>query len=603
MSGKEDRSKIEACAPERIQELRRINEQLREEATRLRADSIATQKRLAELSHGARELQETRLAAMNLMQDAEAARNRAEMESAERRRVEVSLEESEEQFRRAIEEAPIPVIMHAEDGQVLQISRTWTDLTGFTREEIPTFEGWLTRAYGFGAEGVRARMREVFSGKSKREQVEFEILTRRGERRYWSFNFSAPGALHDGRRFAVGMALDVTDRKRAEEALARSQERLRLVIENAREYAIISIDLERRVTMWNSGAEHILGYREDEIIGQPADLIFTPEDRAKGACEKEMETALQEGRASDERWHQRKDGGRFWGSGVMTSMHDSNGQIIGFVKIFRDHSEKLRATEALEKSRKEIWEALQETERARDEAQAAGRAKDEFLGMVSHELRTPLTPVPIIVDALRRRKDLPADLLPSLERIRKSVDEEVALIDNLLELTRVTHGKLEIAQQPVDVHEAILRATQVTEDEISRKEQVLVSELSAAETEVTGDLLRLQQVFWNLLRNAAKFTPRKGAITVRSRNEENQIVVEVSDTGIGIEAESLQKIFDAFEQGSATVTREFGGLGLGLAIAQAAIKAHQGSLRAFSHGRNRGATFIISLPLRQAGRS
>ncbi len=155
------------------------------------------------------------------------------------------------------------------------------------------------------------------------------------------------------------------------------------MVENAREFAIFSTDLELRVTSWSTGAERILGYGEKEILGRSASVIFTSEDRAAGRPEQEAGQALAEGRAADERWHQRKDGHRFWGSGVMMAMRGPDGQTVGFVKILRDQTEARQSREALERSREELMAALRETERARHEAEAAGQAKDRFLAILS----------------------------------------------------------------------------------------------------------------------------------------------------------------------------------------------------------------------------
>lgn len=384
---------------------------------------------------------------------------------------------------------------------------------------------------------------------------------------------------------------------RAEEALRSSDERLRLIVENAREYAIFAADLDRRVTIWNPGAERILGYTEQEIKGQSADVIFTEEDRAAGAPEEEAGTALAEGRAADERWHLRKDGTRFWGSGVMMVMRDVRGEAIGFVKILRDETNALRAKEALEQSRLELWNSLQETERARSDAEAAGLAKDHFLAVLSHELRTPLTPVLMAVSILRRRKDLPEAAREPLDMIQRNVQLEAHFIDDLLDLTRITRGKMELMSEPMDIHQAVKHAVEISEpDTLDKNQQVSVA-LRAEEHHLVGDSRRLQQVFWNLLKNASKFTPEGGAIRVTSRNQQERIIIEVSDSGIGFEHEAAERIFDAFAQASDAVTRQFGGLGLGLAISKATIEAHGGTLSARSAGRDQGATFCVELPL------
>jgi two-component system, chemotaxis family, CheB/CheR fusion protein len=397
---------------------------------------------------------------------------------------------------------------------------------------------------------------------------------------------------------ALIVSYDITERKQAEEALRKSEEKLRLMIESAHEYAIFTMDLDMRVTSWNPGAERLLGFSEKEIVGRTADVIYTVQDRAARRPEVEKEQALANGRAEDQRWHLRKDGKPFWSNGFLMPMHDNLGRPVGLVKILRDDTETRQAQQALERSRQQLLEALKEKERAREEAVAASKAKDHFLAVLSHELRTPLTPVLLAAQLLARRNDLPADVYESLEMIRNNVRIESQFIDDLLDMTRIAQGKVEIAREAVNVHDAIKRAVQITHSDLEAKNQRLVISLNAKRNEVTGDRTRLQQVFWNLLKNASKFTPEGGEIRIESRNENNRIAAVVSDQGIGIEPDALPLIFNSFMQASEQVTREFGGLGLGLAISKATVDAHEGTLRAESRGSNKGATFTVELPLR-----
>ncbi len=382
---------------------------------------------------------------------------------------------------------------------------------------------------------------------------------------------------------------------------ADASERLRLVVENAREYAIVSMDLDRRIESWNIGANEMMGYTEAEVLGLPADIFFVPEDRAGGAPEREAAVALAEGRAADERWHLRKDGSRFWGSGVMMPMRSHGvGAPFGLLKIFRDQTHARAATEAIETSRAELVQALVDNRRARAEAEAANHAKDRFLAILSHELRTPLTPVVMALHALERNVELPNSVRSTVELIRRNVKAELTLIDDLLDVTRISSGKLEMANEETDMHEVIRAAAGVCETDFSAKRQRLGLSLQARRHVVPGDASRLQQVVWNVLKNASKFTPNDGEIQVETSNVEDTFVLVVADNGMGISAEALALIFDAFAQEGHWVTSEFGGLGLGLAIAKATVDAHHGTLVASSGGRNKGATFTITLPLGRA---
>ena len=403
------------------------------------------------------------------------------------------------------------------------------------------------------------------------------------------------------RQFADVIAFKLAEQslRTSEEASRASEERLRLVIENAREYAIFSADLDRRITSWNSGAERLIGYSESEAIGLSADVIFTPEDRAAGAPEQEANVAFIEGRAADERWHVRKDGSRFWGSGSMMAMHDANNRTFGILKIFRDQTAQREVNEALERSEAELTQALQDNKIARDALEAAGRAKDRFLAVLSHELRTPLTPVVMAVHTLARRTDIPDGARDALEMIRRNVKIESHLIDDLLDLTRVSRGKFEVIPEPMDLHAAIKGAVEICESDIRGNSQTLEISLDAVQHDTVGDPTRLQQVVWNLLKNASKFTRQGGLIRLSTRNENDRFFVSVSDNGIGIEHPTLPTVFEAFTQGGEWVAREFGGLGLGLAISKATVDAHGGTITAESAGRGKGATFIVELPLVQ----
>jgi PAS domain S-box-containing protein len=389
----------------------------------------------------------------------------------------------------------------------------------------------------------------------------------------------------------------ILQRAAAEDELRSSRERLRLIVENARDYAILTTDLARRVTTWNAGAERLIGFKEEEVLGQTADIIFTEEGRAAGAPEREAETAIREGRATDERWHVRKDGSRFWGSGSMLAMRDEKGDAVGLLKILRDQTTELHAKEALERSRRELWEALQETDRARNDAEAAGRAKDQLFAVLSHELRTPLMPIMFGTEMLLMRDDVPAVVREVLVTIRRNVDVEARLVDDLLDVTRIRHGKLELMLSPMHVHDAVRGAVEVATPGIEARRQHVRVVLDAAADEVMGDTTRLKQVVWNVLKNASKFAPEGGEIRVTTRNEPARIVVEVSDDGIGVDPSMLRKIFDTFTQVDASITRTYGGLGLGLAIAKGIVERHGGEIEARSPGVGEGTTVSISLPL------
>jgi two-component system CheB/CheR fusion protein len=233
-----------------------------------------------------------------------------------------------------------------------------------------------------------------------------------------------------------------------------------------------------------------------------------------------------------------------------------------------------------------------ELKRQKEAAESASAAKDRFLATLSHELRTPLTPILIWAGGMVNDPSLPPEIEEGLQMVCRNVELEARLIDDLLDLTRIARGKLQLHLRKSDAHDLLGHAMEIVRDEISSRKLNLSVELNAADHIVLADASRLQQVFWNVLKNASKFTPGRGVVTVRTFNPQPQaLLIEISDTGIGIEPEHLDKIFDAFEQGS---TRKEG-LGLGLAISKAIVEMHRGRIRAFSEGAGKGAKFVIDL--------
>ncbi|HVU18268.1 MAG TPA: response regulator [Candidatus Didemnitutus sp.] len=245
-----------------------------------------------------------------------------------------------------------------------------------------------------------------------------------------------------------------------------------------------------------------------------------------------------------------------------------------------------------------VNEALRTSE---GHARAASRAKDDFLAALSHELRTPLSPVLLLATEGAANAHLPIEVRADFDTIAKNVALEARLIDDLLDLTRISRGKLTLDRRPTDAHVSIREALAMAREEIDQKKLVVTLDLRAGRSRVRGDDVRLKQVFWNIIKNAAKFTPNHGRITIESIDTpENELRVTVADTGIGMTPAELDRIFEAFSQGdhaSAAGLHRFGGMGLGLAISRMMLELHDGSVKAESHGRNQGTTFTIRLPL------
>jgi PAS domain S-box-containing protein len=239
------------------------------------------------------------------------------------------------------------------------------------------------------------------------------------------------------------------------------------------------------------------------------------------------------------------------------------------------------------------------TRLAKDVAEQANIAKDSFLAALSHELRTPLTPALLGLKQLEEEGGLAGAARRELEIIRRNIELEARLIDDLLDLTRIARGKLELNRAQADLHAVLEQALAICLPEIESKGQVLALDLRATHYLGSMDPVRMQQVLWNLIRNATKFTPPSGSIAIRTWNDSpKSISVEVTDTGIGFEPDMVRKMFEPFEQGGRHITRQFGGLGLGLMICRSIMEQHKGTLEAKSGGHHKGATFTLSLPLK-----
>ncbi|WP_074310562.1 PAS domain S-box protein [Singulisphaera sp. GP187] len=378
----------------------------------------------------------------------------------------------------------------------------------------------------------------------------------------------------------AGVAIE---RQRADDRLRQSEDRYRTLIEVAPQVVWYG-ESDGSLTYCNTWFLDLTGLSLAAAKGSGWLQAIHPDHRdrvrdvwlAAAVKSASYEVEIPFRRAADGvyRWHVAK--------GV--PVKDQAGQVVSWVGVATDIDDRKRADE--------------ERRAAKEEAERANRAKDQFLAVLSHELRTPLNPILLAASSMLDRPTPPEEIHPTLEMIRHNVNLQARLIDDLLDVMRIVQGKMPLHWGVADCHDVIRHALQVCQSEVFGKTIGLTLDLSADRHHVNADSARLQQVFWNLIKNAVKFSPEGGMLSIRTRNEggeHDRLIVEVSDTGIGVEPDILPTIFDPFQQGETSITRRFGGLGLGLAICRGVVEAHGGTITAESRGKSQGTTFRIVL--------
>ncbi|MEG4272168.1 MULTISPECIES: PAS domain S-box protein [unclassified Microcoleus] len=662
----------------------------------------------------------------------------------ERKLAEATLRESEARFRLMADAAPVLIWMADTDKLCYYFNVPWLNFTGRTIEQERR-NGWAEKVHPDDLDRCLDTYVTAFDA---RQPFKMEYRLKRFDGIYrWIMDEGVPRyGLEDQFLGYIGSCVDIEDHKQAEEALRQSESRLRLIFESVTDYAIFTIDLNGIIASWNSGAQRLLGYTETEAIGCPIRTIFTPEDNEQGQAEYEMQKALLEGRAEDERWHVRKDGNHFWASGLMMPLLNEADRPQGLVKIMQDKTAQRQASERLqllyettrdllnteqplalmdglfrklavqldlhsyynfmveekdnrrmlhlrnydgisqERAQAIAWielgqylcglvaqtqqqlvlnqaefsthpnaKALCELgitayvgqpliaqgqllgtlsfvsltrthftaaeiellgsicdqiaialERANlndslqqqaEQLRQANRIKDEFLAVLSHELRSPLNPILGWSKLLQTGKLDAAKTAQALATIERNAKLQTELIEDLLDVSKILQGKLSLNIRPVDLALTVESAIETVNLAAAAKSIDIRTVLDPQIGQTLGDSGRLQQVVWNLVSNAVKFTSAGGRVEVNLTRVGDRAQITVADTGIGIAREFLPYVFDYFRQKDGATTRKFGGLGLGLAIVRHLVELHGGTVAADSQGEGQGATFTVSLPL------
>lgn len=406
----------------------------------------------------------------------------------------------------------------------------------------------------------------------------------------WFFMRLSPYRTADDRIDGAALTLiDVTARHEAERAVRTSEERLRLAAQTTNDFAIIVQDQDGKIVSWNAGAERVFEYAPDEVIGEDIAIIFTPEDQTDAIPQEERQLAARDGHADDDRWLITKSGRRIYCSGVVTPINDP--AFTGFAKIARDLTERKMRDEANQL-------AFEVEQAAREQESLSNQLKDDFIAVLSHELKHPLNLINVKAEMLPRLPEARgiASIEEAADAIRRSVKNQAQIIDDLLDLSRIRTGKLSLDLTHVNI--ADLLSVIRDASEIDAHERGINLTVKGIEKPVfaQADPVRCDQILWNLMSNALKFTASGGTIDIALSLDEDMLRVDVSDTGQGIDSSFLPHIFEMFKQQPGVRARGRGGLGIGLALVKQLVDMHGGRIAAQSEGAGKGTCVSVWLP-------
>jgi PAS domain S-box-containing protein len=466
------------------------------------------------------------------------------------------------------------------DGHVSSWNKGAARIKGYRREEI------LGKHFSqFYTPDAVARRWPDAELKAAAELGRFEDegwRVRKDGSRFWANVIITALRDADGRLIGFGkVTRDLTEQRRAAEALRQSEESLRLLVEGVKDYAIFMLDPGGHIVSWNSGASYIKGYRRDEIIGQHFSLFYPQEDIAAGKPARHLELARRAGRIEDEGWRVRKDGSLFWANVTLTVVYDESRALRGFAKVTRDMSERRR----------------------REELERSSQRLNEFLATLSHELRNPLAPVRSALTAMRLAPEDGALANKSLALIERQVTHLSRLVDDLLDIGRITSGRIELRTGLVEFSEIIALAIEGARPALDAKAQRVDVQGPPGTVRMDADKTRLVQVMQNLVLNASKFSPPGTVVTILTTVQNRTLEVRVTDQGRGISPHAIEEIFQLFVQESRPGTDVHGGLGIGLSLCRSLVELHGGTIAATSAGPGLGSTFSVRLPLPAAHQS
>jgi PAS domain S-box-containing protein len=503
----------------------------------------------------------------------------------ERRRAEDALRTREAELEVITDTTPLMLIRCSKDLRYVYVNRAYATMLGLELHEIIGFP--IVEIIGADAfEAIRPYVEQVLQGQpvEYEQEVSFKTIGSRHLRAAYRPEWASDGAVVGW----VSSISDVSDRKFTEDALRQ----FAAIVESTDD-AIIGMDLSGIITGWNNAASELYGYSAEEVIGNNVSILIPPEQFQE---ELQILSKIRRGErlVHYETVRMAKNGDRIDVALTVSPIENDQGKVIGASKIARDITERRRVEAERE-------ESLRREHEARAEAEVANRVKDEFLATLSHELRTPLNAIVGWAGMLRNNKLNPTETQRAIEIINRNAKAQTQLIESVLDVSRIVSGKLQFDLRPVDMTKVVEAAVDSMRPAADAKNIGVRMHVSANVAPVAGDFNRLQQVVWNLLTNAVKFSPAGTEIDVQLRTVAEDVQIVVKDRGQGINPDFLPHVFERFRQADASTTRRFGGLGLGLAIVRHLVEMHGGAITVESEGEGKGATFTVRLPMMNIG--
>ncbi|MEM5382949.1 PAS domain S-box protein [Paraburkholderia phymatum] len=422
---------------------------------------------------------------------------------------------------------------------------------------------------GGSGSGAEKNASKDSSGHASRSRT--ELVARRIDGTEFPAEVSMCPVHFDGRVELAYFVRDVTERFNAHEL----DKRFRVLVDAIKDYAITMLDAQGHITTWSAGSTQVMGYQSHEVMGEPAALLYTPEDVAAGRPQRDLELAAREGRIEVEEWRVRKNGTIFWANVITTALRDPNGTLHGFAKITRDMSRRRRL----------------------EELEASSQRMSQFLALLGHELRNPLAPLRNAVSMLQLKSADHRAYVPEHELIDRQLSHLTRLVDDLLDAGRVTLGRVQIEPKPVSMQAIAQLSIEGSAPLLAARGQTLNVSLPDAPMHIEGDLTRMVQVVQNLLNNASKFSPEGASIGMHVFRSGRLVAIRVEDSGRGIDPAAIDAIFNLFVQETPTEEQaNKSGLGIGLTLARAIVDLHGGHIEAHSEGRGKGSAFTVWLP-------